>query len=351
MNEELQAANEELETSKEELQSLNEELKTVNNQLQRKVEELEAATNDLSNLLASTDVATVFLDRRFQIRWFTPAINAIVGILATDIGRPVSHFAPRVHDPNLLRDAQTVLDRLTPTEAEVLSESGRWYLRRIMPYRTRDDRIDGVVVTFYDISGPKEVEAEVRAAHEQITQIYDTVPHPLVVLDRDLRVRSANQAFYDTFRVQSGETEGQALYDLGNRQWDVKRLRQLLAEVLPSRETLQGLRDRARVRASRPAHDAARRPAGRRARPGPGLDPRHHGAAAVGGAPEAADLRAQPPGQEHAGDRSEHRRPDHPTLEVTGIVAIRISAAGCRRSAAPMRCSRRAAGRAWTCAR
>ncbi len=239
MNEELQAANEELETSKEELQSLNEELNTVNNQLQRKVEELEAATNDLSNLLASTDVATVFLDRRFQIRWFTPAINAIVGILATDIGRPVSHFAPRVHDPNLLRDAQTVLDRLTPTEAEVLSESGRWYLRRIMPYRTRDDRIDGVVVTFYDISGPKEVEAEVRAAHEQITQIYDTVPHPLVVLDRDLRVRSANQAFYDTFRVQSGETEGQALYDLGNRQWDVKRLRQLLAEVLPSRETFK----------------------------------------------------------------------------------------------------------------
>ena len=239
MNEELQSANEELETSKEELQSLNEELNTVNNQLQRKVEELEDTTNDLRNLLASTDIATVFLDPQFHIRWFTPAIHPLVGIIQSDIGRPINHFAPKFNDPNLLSEARAVLDRLTPIEAEVPADNGRWYLRRIAPYRTQDDRIDGVVVTFADITTPKKAEADVRAARDQIAQVYDSVPHPLVVLDPDLRVKSANLAFYHVFQVRPGETEGRAIYDLGNRQWDVQRLRELLAEVVSRRETLE----------------------------------------------------------------------------------------------------------------
>ncbi len=239
INEELQSANEELETSKEELQSLNEELNTVNNQLQRKVEELEAKTNDLGNLLTSTDIATVFLDRHFQIRWFTPAINRLVGIIQNDIGRPITHFAPRFHDPELLRDAQTVLDQLAPVQAEVAGDDGRWYLRRIVPYRTQDNRIDGVVVTFSDITEIKAAGAAVHAARDQIMQIYNSVPHPLVVLDPELKVSSANEMFYQTFQVQRGETEGRAIYDLGNRQWDVRPLRQLLAEVISKRVPLE----------------------------------------------------------------------------------------------------------------
>jgi two-component system, chemotaxis family, CheB/CheR fusion protein len=157
----------------------------------------------------------------------------------SDIGRPISHFSITLNDPNLLRDAQAVLDRLAPAEAEVLGNDQRWYLRRIVPYRTQDNRIDGVVATFADITGPKEAEQALRAARDQIEQIYDSVPHPLVVLDPELRVRSANEMFYRAFQVQRGETEGRAIHDLGNRQWDVPRLRELLAAVAAQRETLE----------------------------------------------------------------------------------------------------------------
>ncbi len=239
MNEELQSANEELETSKEELQSLNEELSTVNNQLQRKIEELEGTTDDLSNLLDSTEIATVFLDRGLKIRFFTPSMKNLMDVIATDVGRPVGSFATKFQDPNLLEEARNVLERLAPAEAEVPADNGRWYLRRIVPYRTQDDRIDGVVITFADITAPKTAEAAVRAARDRIEQIYNSVPHPLVVLDSDLRVQSANQAFYDVFQVQRGETEARPIYDLGNRQWDVPRLRQLLAAVVAERQAVE----------------------------------------------------------------------------------------------------------------
>jgi two-component system CheB/CheR fusion protein len=120
INEELQASNEELETSKEELQSLNEELNTTNNQLQAKVEELELRTNDLNNLLNSTDVATLFLDRVLCIRWFTPSMKALLELLPSDIGRPIAHFAQRFRGGDLLEDARKVLERLLPSDTEVV---------------------------------------------------------------------------------------------------------------------------------------------------------------------------------------------------------------------------------------
>ena len=239
MNEELQSANEELETSKEELQSLNEELATVNNQLQRKVEELEGTTNDLANLLSSTEIATVFVDRELKIRFFTPSMKTLMDVIATDIGRPIGSFAAKFHDPKLLEEARSVLERLAPAAAEVRADDGRWYLRRIVPYRTEDNRIDGVVITFADITAPKTAETAVRAARDRIEQIYNSVPHPLVVLDLDLRVQSANHAFYDVFRVERGETEARPIYDLGNRQWDVPRLRELLSAVVTERQAVE----------------------------------------------------------------------------------------------------------------
>jgi two-component system CheB/CheR fusion protein len=158
INEDLQASNEELETSKEELQSLNEELNTVNNQLQAKVTELERRTDDLNNLLNSTDVATLFLDRGLCIRWFTPSTKALLEPLPTDLGRPMSHFAQRFSGGNLLEDARQVLERLLPSTAEVVDDLGRWYIRRIMPYRAGSDRIEGVVVTFAEITERKTEE-------------------------------------------------------------------------------------------------------------------------------------------------------------------------------------------------
>ncbi|HYP97080.1 MAG TPA: chemotaxis protein CheB [Polyangiaceae bacterium] len=158
MNEELQSSNEELETSKEEMQSLNEELSTVNSQLHAKMDELQKTTGDLRSLLASTDIAVIFLDSQFRIRRYTPAARNLMDLIGSDIGRPLNDLAKKFVDPELLDDSQTVLDRLVPAEREVHSNDGRWYLRRVLPYRTADDRIEGVVITFVDISDRKRVE-------------------------------------------------------------------------------------------------------------------------------------------------------------------------------------------------
>ncbi|MDN5938272.1 MAG: PAS domain-containing protein [Salinisphaera sp.] len=153
MNEELQSTNEELETSKEELQSVNEELTTVNTELEAKVAELESAHNDLNNLFSGTQVATLFLDRALCIKRFTPAIRKLLNLISADIGRPLRDMTLKFNDPHLLADADKVLAELTPREAEVASADGeRWYQRRILPYRTRDDAIEGVVISFADIT-------------------------------------------------------------------------------------------------------------------------------------------------------------------------------------------------------
>lgn len=152
MNEELQSSNEELETSREELQSLNEELNTVNNQLEDKVQELEALNNDLSNLLSSTDIATIFLDTQLRIRRFTPAAHKIVHLINSDIGRPLADLALNSRDRNLIDDCRRVMETLQSSETQVSDERENVYLRRITLYRTSSDRIGGVVITFTDIT-------------------------------------------------------------------------------------------------------------------------------------------------------------------------------------------------------
>ena len=195
INEELQASNEELETSKEELQSLNEELNTVNNQLQAKVTELERHTNDLNNLLNGTDIATLFLDRQACIRWFTPMMKALLELLPTDIGRPISHLAPKFKDGDLAEDVRTVLTRLVVMDTEVMSDQGRWYLRRMVPYRTDDDRIDGVVVTFTDITGRKQAETALRANERRLRKVLETEAVGVVFFDAGGTVIDANEVF------------------------------------------------------------------------------------------------------------------------------------------------------------
>jgi PAS domain S-box-containing protein len=240
MNEELQSTNEELETSKEELQSFNEELNTVNSQLQHKIAELERTTNDLNNLLAGSETATLFLDNKLAINWFAPATKELFDLVASDIGRPIAHFARKFSDENLLPDAEKVLQTLATIEAEVLSDAGRWYLRRMLPYRTRDNHIAGVVVTFNDITDRRKAAERVNDAKIYAEAIVETVRQPLLTLDADLRVQSANQAFYELFKVSPKETLGSLLYDLGNGQWDIPALRTLLEEVLSKQQDVTG---------------------------------------------------------------------------------------------------------------
>lgn len=171
MNEELQSVNEELETSKEELQSMNEELVSVNQTLESKVDELAKVNNDLGNLLRSTDIAVMFLDRQFQVRLFTPAIKKVFNLISSDIGRPNSDITQKLPDTELLDDAKKVLETLIPIEREILDEDEReprCFVRTILPYRTEEDRIDGVVVTFTDITQRKRSEDQVRELNRDL---------------------------------------------------------------------------------------------------------------------------------------------------------------------------------------
>jgi len=162
VNEELQSSNEELETSKEELQSVNEELTTVNHELQGKVVELETSNNDLNNLLSSTYIPTLFLDRELRIKRFTPTATRLFSLIATDVGRPLSDIAARCDTSALLQDAQRVLDELAPVQHEASTADGEHFLRRTVPYRTAAERIEGVVVTFVDITELKRAGEGLR---------------------------------------------------------------------------------------------------------------------------------------------------------------------------------------------
>ena len=161
-NEELQSTNEELTTSKEEMQSLNEELQTVNAELQAKVDELSRASSDMKNLLDSTDIATLFLDKDLNVRRFTALATKIIKLIPSDVGRPITDLTSELRYPELARDAREVLRTLTAAEKPIATRGKRWFTVRIMPYRTLDDRIDGVVITFTDITTSKTLEAQLR---------------------------------------------------------------------------------------------------------------------------------------------------------------------------------------------
>jgi chemotaxis methyl-accepting protein methylase len=161
-NEEMQSTNEELMTSKEEMQSLNEELQTVNVELQSKIDELSAANNDMRNLLNSTEIATVFLDNDLRLRRFTHPAKTIIKLIASDVGRPITDLASDLIYPDLIRDAREVLRTLIYSERSIPTHDGRWFTVRIMPYRTADNRIEGLVITFSDITAAKKIEAALR---------------------------------------------------------------------------------------------------------------------------------------------------------------------------------------------
>ena len=168
-NEELQSTNEELTTSKEEMQSMNEELQTLNQELQSKVDELSCTSNDMKNLLDSTDIATLFLDDALTVRRFTPQMLKIIKLIPGDVGRPLTDLASDLVYPGLAEDAREVLRSLVFKEKPITTRDGRWFSVRIMPYRTIDNRIDGVVITFVDITAAKTLEAKLRetqAGHE-----------------------------------------------------------------------------------------------------------------------------------------------------------------------------------------
>ena len=231
-NEELQSTNEELETSKEEVQSANEELNTVNDELRNRNRDLDRLNNDLKNVLASTTLPVVMVDRSLRIRRVTTASEKILKVLPSDIGRSITDLKPAVNVAHLEQIIAGVIETLTPKELEVQSEDGHWYSLSVRPYRTADDRIDGAVLVLSDIDALKQVTAFLQKSKEFTQGIIDTVREPLIVLGLDLKVVDVNASFLKAFRVSREETEGRALYGLGNEQWNIPKLRTALDEVL-----------------------------------------------------------------------------------------------------------------------
>ncbi|PYG03483.1 two-component system CheB/CheR fusion protein [Thioalkalivibrio sp. ALE21] len=229
MNEEHQSSNEELEAAKEEVESLNQELRSVNTELQTRVDDLTEANDDLKNLLESTHLAILFLDESLNIKRFTMPAQTLIAVRPSDIGRPLRELTTRLCYDSLEADAEAVLDSLIPREVKVQTQTGHWYLLRIQPYRSTRNVIRGVVCTFQDIQAAQGVarpEAFFRA-------VVDTVREPLLVLNSELRVVSANDGFYRSFPLTPESVEGRSLFKLADGQWNHPELRALLTEVLP----------------------------------------------------------------------------------------------------------------------
>ncbi|MCI5167017.1 MAG: PAS domain S-box protein, partial [Candidatus Electrothrix sp. GM3_4] len=175
-NEELQSTNEELETSKEELQSVNEDVMTVNSELQSKIEDLSQVNNDISNLLANTNIATIFLDSDFNVLRFTPAVLDIINLIPSDVGRPVQHIVSNLNYGKLLEDAELVLRNLVPRELEVHSKNGKSFWMRVMPYRTLENVIGGVVIIFVDITQQKKDQEAIKI-HQTLLESTQKIAH------------------------------------------------------------------------------------------------------------------------------------------------------------------------------
>ena len=213
MNEELRSATEELETSREELQSINEELTTVNQELKGKVDELGHSNSDMQNLMDATDIATLFLDREIRITRYTPSAVALFNLIPTDVGRPLSHLANKLDYPTLDDDARRVLQGLIPIEREVRDAQGHWYLLRLLPYRTVEDRIAGIVLTLVDITERKGSQEALKLSEQRFDAIAEKAVVGVVQTTFDGRITFANHFYHQVLGYADGALAGLSVFD------------------------------------------------------------------------------------------------------------------------------------------
>ncbi len=232
VNEEAQAANEELETAQEELESSNEELNTLNEELKTSNVEFSKVNRDLTNLLESISIPLVMVGQDLRVRRFTRAIEPMLNLIASDVGRSITDLQPQMELPDLRRLLLDAMAGGNRQPRDVRDAHGRWYSLRILPSVGLNGKIDGAVLMLIDIDAAKRGLDFAEA-------IVETVREPLVTLDQNLQVLKANRTFYETFRTAREETEGRLIYDLGNGQWNIPKLRELLENILPARSTFR----------------------------------------------------------------------------------------------------------------
>ena len=229
MNEELRSTAEELETSQEELQSVNEELQTVNQELKVKIDEITHTSDDIRNLMSSTEIGTIFVDRALRVKLFTPRIRDIFNLIPDDVGRPLLDISNRLAVDGLAADLDRVLDRLQTIEREVKTRDGRWHLMRLLPYRTAEDRIDGVVLTFLDVTERKRAEEALRRSSEElelrvaertrelseakamVQALVDASPLAIIAVDAEERVMAWNASAERILGIRAEDVLGQPL--------------------------------------------------------------------------------------------------------------------------------------------
>lgn len=227
-NEELQSTNEELETAKEELQSSNEELTTLNEEMQNRNAELALVNSDLLNLLANANIPVVMVSSDAHIRKFTPAAQELLNLRSQDLGRPIFEIRGALEVKDLEKIVLKTIETAQFQEFEVTDARGSWYQLRVRPYKTLDNKFDGAVISFQDITAVKRSLEQMKLYADALIQ---NAPEPTLLLDSDLRVIVANRSFFDSFQVSHRETDGRLVYELGNNQWNIPDLRILLNRV------------------------------------------------------------------------------------------------------------------------
>ncbi|MBV8214231.1 MAG: PAS domain-containing protein [Verrucomicrobia bacterium] len=239
-NEELQSTNEELETAKEELQSTNEELITLNEELKSGNMELTEVNNDLTNLLKSVNIPIVMVDRGLRIRRFTPVAQRTLKLIPADVGRSITDLRADVEVPQLETLISDVMDTLSAREVEVQDRKGHWYNIQIRPYETADNKITGAVMILFDINDAK-LEAERSKLMTSYAEAFvGTARSSIIILDGNLKVKTATPYFYDAFELLPKDTEGFSIFDIGQGQWNIPEFRALLEEKLPHQSRVTG---------------------------------------------------------------------------------------------------------------
>ncbi len=231
-NEELQSTNEQLETSKEEIDSANEELITLNTELTHRNTELTRLNDDLANLQASVNLPIVVVTRDLRIRSFTPLAVSFFHLAVTDVGQPMREIAHQLDCPDLPEIIAAAIDTVRPQEREVHDLDGRWYMLRVQPYLTLDKKIDGAILALVNIDALKRSALQTRQALDYAEAMLRTARVPLIALYDDLRVRTANEAFYNSFKLSQKEVENRSIFSLNDGTWDIPELHSLFAELL-----------------------------------------------------------------------------------------------------------------------
>ncbi len=236
-NEELQSTNEELETTKEELQSANEELQTVNEELQQRNNVLTQTGNDLTNLLNSVNIPLLMLTSDLHIRQFTPPMQRLLSVRPADIGRSITEIRLQLSIDEIEPILHDVLETLGTRELEVQDRDGRWYLLRVRPYRTAENKIEGLVVVLLDIDQLRSSQQHLIDAHHFTSTVVEAVPVPIIVLNKDLGIQTANTAFRELSQLDAKELEGRSLPELVHLLWGIDSMRGKLQHLLDDPET------------------------------------------------------------------------------------------------------------------